>query len=194
MMRLVQVVFVLVALLVAAIVCTYLTEYGATRFVLAAVVCACGVALAVGVSRALGKLCHNRKRRIAAAAGLAVLLLSPGISMFASGRVTYARFGLTVYGLIPIPMLDITVGAHGGLGFRDKSHFISLGEVRPLLSSKVQVLVIGTGWDGMVQVDPAITNSLGIEVHILRTPQAFELFNRFRSEGRRVVLVAHSTC
>ncbi len=125
---------------------------------------------------------------------LIALVLAPALSMIVPGRVTYARFGLTVYGLIPVPMLDITISRHGMLGFRDKSHFIALDEIRPLLTPDVRVLVIGTGWDGMAQVDPAIANSLGIEVCILRTPQAFELFNHYRSEGHRVVLVAHSTC
>ena len=55
-------------------------------------------------------------------------------------------------------------------------------------------LVIGIGWNSNVRVDPAVKNIKGAEVHILPTPQAFELFNRCVSEGRRVVLIAHSTC
>jgi hypothetical protein len=110
------------------------------------------------------------------------------------GRITYSDFGLTVYGIIPVPVLDVTVGAHGGLWFRDKSHFVSLDEVESLLSPEVEVVVIGIGWHSAVQVDPAIQDLGGREVHILPTPEAFDLFNRAVSEGRQVILIAHSTC
>jgi len=114
--------------------------------------------------------------------------------MFYPGKITYSRFGLTVYGIIPVPIFDITVGPHGGLWFRNKSHFISIDEVQPLLSPKVKILVIGIGWDSKVKVDPAIRDMKGVEIHILPTPEAFDLFNKYKSEERKAVLVAHSTC
>jgi hypothetical protein len=93
-----------------------------------------------------------------------------------------------------VPTLDVTVGPHGGLWFRDKSHTLSIEEVEPLLSPEVEALIIGTGWHGAVQVDPAVKEIEGIEVHLLRTPAAFDLFNGYMSRGRTVVLIAHSTC
>ena len=116
------------------------------------------------------------------------MLLAPLLSMVWPGRITYARFGLTVYGIIPVPLLDITVGPHGGLWFRDKSHFISTTEVQSLLSPDVEVVVIGIGWNSVVNVAPAIRNLEEAEIHILPTPAAFEFFNQCVSEGRKVVL------
>ena len=114
--------------------------------------------------------------------------------MFYPGKVTYARFGLTVYGVIPISSLDVTVGPGSLLWFRDKSHFISVDEVEPLLSPETDVLLIGTGWHGAARVDPAVQELAGIELRVLQTPAAFELFNELVSSGRRVALIAHSTC
>jgi hypothetical protein len=66
--------------------------------------------------------------------------------------------------------------------------------VERLLSPGVEVLIVGTGWQDAVSVDAAIEQLRGIEVHILKTPAAFALYNDYRSQGRRVVLLAHSTC
>lgn len=179
--------------LVAGIVCAYLTEQGARRLLIAVAVAAVGTGMAVAIYFLVSKYCTGRAGTIAVGALLVLLLLLPPASAV-YGRVTYSRFGLTIYGLIPVPVLDITVGPRGGLWFRDKSHFISLDEVEPLLSPDVEVVVIGIGWDSAVRVDPAVKNLEGVEVEILPTPAAFELFNRCVSEDRVVVLIAHSSC
>ena len=140
------------------------------------------------------RYCRSRKNTAIAISFLVVLLVAPFSSMVYPGRVTYARFGLTVYGIITVPVLDITVGPHGSLWFRDKSHYVSIDELRPLLSYDVEVLVIGIGWHSAVRVDPAIQEMEGLEVRVLPTPAAFDLFNKYVAEGTVVVLVAHSTC
>jgi hypothetical protein len=62
------------------------------------------------------------------------------------------------------------------------------------LSPDAKVLVVGTGWQGAVTVDPAIEKIEGVEVYVLRTPAAFDLFNECVSAGRKCALIAHSTC
>jgi hypothetical protein len=171
-----------------------LTEYGGQRIAIAAFIVAVGVGIAVAVYLLVSRVCRNKKNTIVALSLLLLLLLVPLLSMVWPGQISYARSGLTVYGLIPVPVLDITVGSHGELWFRDKSHFVSLEEVQPLLSPGVEVVVIGIGWQSAVHVAPAVQDLEGCEVHILPTPQAFELFNRYVSEGKNVVLLAHSTC
>lgn len=183
-----------VSVLVAGIVWAYLTEYGEQRIVAAVAIAVVGASAAVVAYLLVVRCCKSTRCSLVIVSLLAVLLLVPTLSMFYPGKVTYSRFGLTVYGVIPVPTLDITVSPGGFLWFRDKSHFISIEEVEPLLSPDVEILVIGTGWHGAVRVDPAVQEIEGIEVHILRTPAAFELFNEFVSSGRRVVLIAHSTC
>ena len=191
---LVAIVVLAISVLVAGIVWAYLTEYGLQRIAVSLAIAVIGAGAAVVAYLLVVRYCRGRSCSLVLASLLVVLLLVPALSMFYPGKVTYSRFGLTVYGVIPVPSLDITVSPGGFLWFRDKSHFISIEEVEPLLSSGAEVLVVGTGWHGAVGVDPVIQEIDGIEVHILQTPAAFELFNELVSSGRRVVLIAHSTC
>lgn len=184
----------LVSALIAGVVCTYLTEYGSRRIAAAGGIGAAGAVAAILVYLLEGRCCRRTRCSFLVLALLILLLLAPFLSMFYPGTITYSRFGLTMYGIIPVPVLDITVNQQGLLWFRDKSHFVSIEEVEPLLSPDVKVLVIGIGWDGAVRVDPAVQAIQGVEVHILRTPAAFDLFNECVSRGIKVVLIAHSTC
>jgi hypothetical protein len=54
------------------------------------------------------------------------------------------------------------------------------------------VLIIGTGYDSMVQVEKEIAAIPTVE--ILPTPQAVRRFNELRDEGKRVAAIIHSTC
>lgn len=182
------------SLMAAGIVYTYLTEYGARRILLAVAIVATGAGVGVVAYLLMSRHCRRNRCAVIVVALLVLLLLAPLASMAYPGTVTHSRFGLTVYGIVPVPALDISVGPHGGLWFRDKSHFISIDEVQPLLAPDVEVLVIGIGWHSAVRVDPAIEELEGVEVHILPTPEAFDLFNSIVSTGRKVALIAHSTC
>ncbi len=111
------------------------------------------------------------------------------------GRISYSRFGLTVYGLVPIPTLDITVNQRGALWFRPKTHLILREEIASLLEPDTEVVVIGIGWNRIARVEAdALPVGSKVELKVLSTPEAFLLFNSLKSQGRRVVLIAHSTC
>jgi hypothetical protein len=183
-----------VSLFAAGIVWAYLTEYGHRRIVVAATISIAGAGVAVLAYLLVVRRCKDTRCLLVVILVLAVMLLVPTLSMFYPGKVVFSRFGLTVYGVIPVPVFDITVGPRGGLWFRDKSHFLSFEEIDPLLSPGVDVLIVGTGWHGAASVDPAVEEIEGAEVHILRTPAAFDLFNEYKAKGRTVVLIAHSTC
>ena len=183
--------------LAAGVVIAYMTEYGQRRIVAAIGIAVVGAAVAVMAYLLVTRACKSKKCSLAILTLIVVLLLAPVLSMFHPGKITHARFGLTVYGTIPVPSLDVTVGSDGVLWFRDKSHHMSIEEVTALLSPDTEVVVIGTGWHGAVQVDPAVQNIErvdGIVVYIQRTPEAFALFNELKAQGRKVVLIAHSTC
>ena len=156
----------ILALAAAGIVQTYLTERGDQRTTAAAVIALVGAGTAAGAVLLVLKFCTGRLCTILFTAAVVLIVLLP-LASAAYGRITYARFGLTVYGLIPVPTLDITVGPRGGLWFRDKSHTISLDEVRSLMSPQVEVLVIGTGWHGAASVDPAVRDLKGIKTEIV---------------------------
>ena len=109
-------------------------------------------------------------------------------------RITYARFGFTVYGAIPIPLLDITVDQHGFLWFRTKTHQITREELDAIVAPGVEIVVVGIGWDSIAQLtDEAKQISTIVDLRVLPTPQAFALFNELKARGRNVVLLAHST-
>ena len=182
------------SLMAAGIVYTYLTEYGPRRILLAAVIVVIGLGVGVAAYLLVSKYCRHKRCAAIVIALLVALLLAPLASMAYPGTVLYSSFGLTVYGLVPVPVLDVTVGPHGGLWFRDKSHYVSVHEVNRLLSPDVEVVLIGIGWESAVKVDPAIHEIKGLEVRILPTPSALASFNQYISEGREVVLLAHSTC
>jgi len=173
---------------------TYLSEYGSRRNILTLFLSIVGIGVTIIFYFLATKLCEKKTSRNILITVFLIIFFVPICSMYYPGRITYSRFGMSVYGLIPIPALDITVNSSGKLWFRDKSHYLSLEEVNPLLSSDVKVLVIGIGWHSRVEVDPAIKQLEGIEIIILSTPDAFDTFNEKKLGGESVVLVAHSTC
>ena len=82
---------------------------------------------------------------------LIALVLAPPASMLWPGTITWATFGFTLYGAIPVPALDVIVNADGILWFREKTHLITLDEVVRITGdgSRVEVLVIGTDDGGI---------------------------------------------
>ncbi|MEQ1826227.1 MAG: MTH938/NDUFAF3 family protein [Pirellula sp.] len=110
-------------------------------------------------------------------------------------HISYARFGLTVYGVTPVPYLDITINRNGVLWFRPKTHWITSEELNALMTEDVEVVVVGIGWDSIAQLsDDAKALASTVDLRVLSTPLAFALYNQLRREGRIVVLLAHSTC
>jgi hypothetical protein len=142
----------------------------------------------------LWRLPDSQRLRVWIGGAAASLVLLPIASTVYPGRITYDRFGLTVYGLLPIPYLDVTINRYGVLWFRTKTHEMRVEEVQPLVTSDVEIVVIGIGWDRLVRVDPAVRQLAGGAVEVLATPDAFARYNQLRNQGRRVVLLAHTTC
>jgi len=123
------------------------------------------------------------------------LLCTVPIFSVVAQRITYSRFGFTVYGAMPIPLLDITVNQHGFLWFRMKTHQITREELDAILAPGVEIVVVGIGWDSIAQLtEDAKKISTTIDLRVLPTPAAFALYNELKARGRNVVLLAHSTC
>jgi len=58
-------------------------------------------------------------------------------------------------------------------------------------------VIIGTGYEGKVQLDPHLLIRSDLPLHrveILPTSQAIRRFNELRAAGKRVVAIIHSTC
>ncbi len=110
------------------------------------------------------------------------------------GRFGYHTFGFTVYSSIPIPYFDLKIHADGFPSIREKGHLVTLAEVRDLLEEGAEVLVIGTGYDEMVKVEPRVLESPKIPVKVCATPKAIEEFNALKSQGKRVAAIIHTSC
>ncbi|GEM_PF-3546317 len=127
---------------------------------------------------------------------LAVLVLLPASALWPGG-ITHARFGLTVVGLLPVPLFDVTIRSDGRPGLRDKTHRVTLEEAREMVDAGTEILIIANGWDGAVRVDPEVLSPgalPGVIVEVLRTGEAVARYRQLRRQGSKVALLLHSTC
>jgi len=77
------------------------------------------------------------------------------------------------------------------------THKTGKWEEEMLLEGKPEVIVIGNGWDGVLQVTENFKlkiEKLGITLKILRTSEAVREYNKLAEEGKRVNALIHTTC
>ena len=80
--------------------------------------------------------------------------------------------------------------------WRQKSHFLQLVDVSEALAANPQVLVVGMGEPGRMEVDPALAAFLkdrGVELMARPTREACRLINDL-SRKRRLAAALHLTC
>ncbi len=81
--------------------------------------------------------------------------------------------------------------------WRIEGHRLQLADVRDFLGMKVDVVIIGTGYEGFMRVDDDVIEAFkksGSEVYVLRSRQAVRKYNEEVSKGKRVLLLIHLTC
>ncbi len=81
--------------------------------------------------------------------------------------------------------------------WRRKGHELSLEDIGEVLSPAPEVVVIGTGAYGRLEVLPEVEEALGAlgaKTIIERTAAACDTFNTLLREGRRAVAALHLTC
>jgi hypothetical protein len=83
--------------------------------------------------------------------------------------------------------------------WRKEIHRIYIEDLREVIACKPvpEVLVIGTGYSGLVKVNPEVERALkdmGIKLLIQPTKEAYKTFNEFLKAGRRVAGAFHITC
>ncbi|MFH1710187.1 MAG: Mth938-like domain-containing protein [bacterium] len=79
---------------------------------------------------------------------------------------------------------------------RIEGHRISLGDVAQILDKKPEILVIGTGADGVMAVPEKVKAEIeakGIAVIINRTGDACEKYNEL-APSKNVIAALHLTC
>lgn len=80
--------------------------------------------------------------------------------------------------------------------WRRSGHHLSIEDIEEVIEERPEVLIIGTGSSGVMKVPKEVVEFIrgrGIEVHVLRTKEACELFNKLE-KTRNVVAALHLTC
>jgi hypothetical protein len=81
--------------------------------------------------------------------------------------------------------------------WRKAGHRLYPSDISDILEGRPDVLVVGTGYAGMMQVPDATREALesrGIRLQAEKTDSAVRVFNRLRKAGRRVAGAFHLTC
>ena len=81
--------------------------------------------------------------------------------------------------------------------WRKEGHRLSVEDLGALKEEDFEVLVIGTGYYGVMKVDNDVLKAMrerGVDVIVAKTGEAVEIFNKLQDEGRKVVGAFHLTC
>ncbi len=81
--------------------------------------------------------------------------------------------------------------------WRRESHAVHVEDLEEVVAEKPEVLVIGTGYYGLVKVPDEVKRYLaekGIELIAQPTKEACSTFNKLLGEGRKVIAALHLTC
>ena len=80
--------------------------------------------------------------------------------------------------------------------WRKEGHRLQIADFKEVLEAKPEVLVVGTGYSGMMNVPPETRKSVeseGIELIVQKTAEACQTINHL-IESRTVVAALHLTC
>jgi hypothetical protein len=80
--------------------------------------------------------------------------------------------------------------------WRKEGHRLHVDDLKDVLEFKPEVLVVGTGYSGLMRIPPETrryVESEGIELISQKTAEACETFNRL-GKSRKVVAALHLTC
>jgi hypothetical protein len=81
--------------------------------------------------------------------------------------------------------------------WRKQGHELAIGDLDKVVAAHPEVVVIGSGCYGRMQVPQATRRFLeekGIRVEVATTADAVNTFNRLQKESARVVAALHLTC
>ena len=80
--------------------------------------------------------------------------------------------------------------------WRKEGHSLQIADLKEVLEAKPEVLVVGTGYSGMMNVPPETRKyieSEGIKLIVQKTAEACKTFNHL-IKSRTVVAALHLTC
>lgn len=77
------------------------------------------------------------------------------------------------------------------------THRISPEEQKQLLSQSPGIILIASGWNGVLKVSPEFKDRIkqkGIALKVVLTPKAVKEYNQLVEQGWRVNALIHTTC
>lgn len=77
------------------------------------------------------------------------------------------------------------------------THKIGDWEQRKLLSGNPEIILVASGWSGVLKVNEKFKKQiarLGIELRVVLTPQVVKKYNQLIKEGKQVSALIHTTC
>lgn len=92
---------------------------------------------------------------------------------------------------------DVWILADGSIRRRDRDHEFTLNELYFLLEGEPELVIVGTGQSGCVQVDKEAAElavKQGVKIIDDITPDALKRYNEAVNAGRRVAGAFHVTC
>ncbi len=81
--------------------------------------------------------------------------------------------------------------------WRKESHIIDFWDIKRALEQNPEIIIIGTGKDGVAKVSEEVKKrvlSKKIELIINETGQATEIFNNLKNQAKKVIVFFHLTC
>lgn len=81
--------------------------------------------------------------------------------------------------------------------WRKEGHNLAIDDLEAVIEAKPEILVIGSGYYGRVNVSDATRALLadkGIRVEVANTPEAVAKFNELQKECARLAAALHLTC
>jgi hypothetical protein len=77
------------------------------------------------------------------------------------------------------------------------THKIGEWEQEKLLSGNPEVILIASGWSGVLKIDEDFRKKVedaGIELGVVLTPEVVKEYNHLIAEGKKVNCLIHTTC
>ena len=81
--------------------------------------------------------------------------------------------------------------------WRGEGHCVEAADIADILAASPEILVVGTGYAGFMEVSRSFDSALkdrNIKLIAQKTPQAVKTFNELHSRGKRVAAAFHLTC
>ena len=111
-------------------------------------------------------------------------------------RLSGYRFGRVEVDGVPHHEDLWIYGERVGPWWRREGHRVHPEDLAEILEFSPEVVIIGTGFSGMLKVTKeveALLSSRGIELRALPTKEAVELYNEL-AQKKRVAVLLHLTC